>query len=47
MRLEHGAHETTSEESVFDAVLMVNLRHVVHDPSLILQECSRVLRNDG
>ena len=52
---EHGnvrfqkqdAYKTTFGDSTFDAVLMVNLLHVVHDPARILQESSRVLRNDG
>lgn len=52
---EHGnvrfqkqdAYKTTFDESTFDAVLMVNLLHVVHEPALILQECNRVVRNGG
>ncbi|MEJ2103664.1 MAG: methyltransferase domain-containing protein [Ignavibacteriaceae bacterium] len=31
----------------FDTVLMVNLIHVIEDPSKTLQECFRVLKNDG
>mgnify|MGYP001815406618 FL=1 len=41
------AYETAFDDATFDAVLMVNLLHIVHDPALILQESSRVLRNDG
>lgn len=41
------AYKTTFDESTFDAVLMVNLLHIVHEPALILQECSRVVRNGG
>ena len=52
---EHGnvrfqkqdAYKTAFDESEFDAVLMVNLLHVVHDPALILEECSRVVRDGG
>ena len=41
------AYETAFDDAMFDAVLMVNLLHIVHDPTLILQESSRVLKNDG
>ena len=44
---KHDAYKTTFDESTFDAVFMVNLLHVVHDPALILQECSRVVKNGG
>ncbi len=44
---KQDAYNTSFEESTFDAVLMVNLLHVVHDPVLILQECSRVLGEGG
>jgi ubiquinone/menaquinone biosynthesis C-methylase UbiE len=52
---EHGnvqfqkqdAYKTTFKESTFDAVLTVNLLHIVYEPALILQECSRVVRNGG
>ena len=44
---KQDAYQTAFDESVFDAVLMVNLLHVVHDPALILQECSRVVRIGG
>ena len=52
---EHGnvrfqkedAYKTSFTESAFDAVFMVNLLHVVHDPALVLQECGRVLRGGG
>ena len=41
---KQDAYKTTFNESAFDAVFMVNLLHIVHDPALILQECSRVVR---
>lgn len=44
---KQDAYRTAFDESTFDAVLMVNLLHVVHDPAVILQECSRVVRNGG
>ena len=44
---KQDAYKTSFSESTFDAVLMVNLLHVVHDPALILQECSRVVRSGG
>jgi ubiquinone/menaquinone biosynthesis C-methylase UbiE len=52
---EHGnvefqkqdAYKTGFEDSTFDAVLMVNLLHVVHDPASILHECRRVVRDGG
>ena len=44
---KQDAYKTAFDESTFDAVFMVNLLHVVHDPALILQECSRVVKNGG
>lgn len=44
---KQDAYKTTFNESAFDAVFMVNLLHIVHDPALILQECSRVVRDGG
>ena len=44
---KQDAYKIAFNESEFDAVLMVNLLHVVHDPALILRECSRVVRNGG
>jgi ubiquinone/menaquinone biosynthesis C-methylase UbiE len=44
---KQDAYKTGFDESMFDAVLIVNLLHVVHDPALILQECSRVLGDGG
>lgn len=41
------AYATSFGESAFDAVLMVNLLHVVNDPALVLEECHRVLRTGG
>jgi ABC-2 type transport system ATP-binding protein len=44
---KQDAYKTSFEESTFDAVLMVNLLHIVHDPALILRECGRVVRDGG
>lgn len=44
---KQDAYKTTFDESTFDAVLMVNLLHVVHHPALVLQECNRVVRSGG
>ena len=44
---KQDAYETGFDESEFDAVLMVNLLHVVHDPAAILLECRRVVRDGG
>lgn len=44
---EHDAYTTTFDEATFDGVFMVNLLHVVHEPALILQECSRVVKKGG
>ena len=44
---KQDAYKTAFDGLTFDAVLMVNLLHVVHDPALILQECSRVVKNGG
>jgi len=44
---KQDAYKTSFNDSAFDAVFMVNLLHIVHDPALILQECSRVVRDDG
>jgi ubiquinone/menaquinone biosynthesis C-methylase UbiE len=48
VRLEkQDAYKTNFDEAAFDAVLMVNLLHIVHEPALILQEGNRVVRNGG
>ena len=44
---KQDAYKTSFDESAFDAVLMVNLLHVVHDPASVLEECSRVVRDGG
>jgi ABC-2 type transport system ATP-binding protein len=44
---QEDAYKIAFDESVFDAVLMVNLLHIVHDPALILRECSRVVKVGG
>ena len=44
---KQDAYKTAFDQSTFDAVLMVNLLHVVHDPALILQECNRVVKDGG
>ncbi len=48
VRFQHeDAYRTSFDESTFDAVLMVNLLHVVSEPALVLRECSRVVRDGG
>jgi ubiquinone/menaquinone biosynthesis C-methylase UbiE len=44
---KQDAYRTSFNESAIDAVLMVNLLHIADDPALILQECSRVVRDGG
>jgi ABC-2 type transport system ATP-binding protein len=44
---KEDAYKTSFSESAFDAVLLVNLLHIVHDPASILQECSRVVKDGG
>ncbi len=44
---KQDAYKTDYDASTLDAVLLVNLLHIVHDPALILRECSRVVRDDG
>lgn len=44
---KEDAYKTSFNESAFDAVLMVNLLHIVHDPALILEECRRVVKDSG
>ncbi len=44
---QHDAYKTGFDDSAFDAVLLVNLLHIVHEPALILHECSRVVRDGG
>jgi ubiquinone/menaquinone biosynthesis C-methylase UbiE len=44
---KQDAYNTSFDDSTFDAVLMVNLLHIVHDPTLILGECARVLGESG
>ena len=38
---------TSFEDNTFDAVLMVNLLHVVKDPVAVMKESHRVLKADG
>ena len=44
---KQDAYNTTFDDSAFDAVLAVNLLHIVNDPALILQECRRVVKDGG
>lgn len=44
---KHDAYKTDVDGSAFDAVFLVNLLHIVHDPVMVLRECSRVVRNGG
>ncbi len=45
--LKEDANDTSFEPAAFDAVLLVNLLHVVDDPAGVLEECHRVLREGG
>jgi ABC-2 type transport system ATP-binding protein len=38
---------TSFTSNKFDAVFMANLIHVIENPSLALQECYRILKDDG
>jgi ubiquinone/menaquinone biosynthesis C-methylase UbiE len=40
-------YSTSFEDNRFDAVLMVNLLHIVKDPVAVLREGNRVLKDDG
>ncbi len=40
-------YDTSFEDNTFDAVLLVNLIHIVKDPVAVLRESGRVLKNDG
>lgn len=44
---QQDAYATTFDDSTFDAVLMVNLLHIVNDPGLIVEEASRVVKDGG
>ena len=44
---KQDALHTSFGEASFDAVFMVNLLHIVPAPELILEECRRVVKNDG
>ena len=44
---KEDAYETDFDDSAFDAVFMVNLLHIVHDPDRILTECTRVVKSGG
>lgn len=41
------AYRTSFEEDTFDAVLLVNLLHVVNAPIAVAKECNRVLKPGG
>ena len=40
-------YNTSFQEDMFDAVLLVNLLHIVKDPVTVLRESRRVLKDDG
>lgn len=44
---KENCYETSFESDKFHTVFMANLIHVVEDPSKVLQECFRVLKDDG
>ena len=40
-------YSTSFEDNMFDAVLLVNLLHIVKDPVAVMRESHRVLKHDG
>ena len=40
-------YDTLFKNSMFDAVLLTNLLHIVKDPIVVLRESHRVLKSDG
>jgi ubiquinone/menaquinone biosynthesis C-methylase UbiE len=38
---------TSFTSNQFDAVFMANVIHVIENPSMVLQECYRILKDDG
>jgi len=44
---KENCYSTSFETEKFDTVFMANLIHVIEDPSKVLQECFRVLKEDG
>ena len=40
-------YETSFEDDIFDAVVMVNLLHIVKEPVTVLRESARVLKDRG
>lgn len=44
---KENCYSTSFESKKFDTVFMANLIHVIEDPSKVLQECFRVLKDNG
>ena len=44
---KENCYNTSFESEKFDTVFMANLIHVIEAPSKVLQECFRVLKDDG
>jgi len=44
---KESCYSTSFKSEKFDTVFMANLIHVIEDPSKVLQECFRVLKDDG
>ncbi len=44
---KENCYSTSFESEKFDTVFMANLIHVVEDPSKVLRECFRVLKDEG
>ena len=40
-------YSTSFEDNTFDAALLVNLLHIVKNPTMVLRESCRVLKGDG
>ena len=44
---KEDCYNTSFEDKAFDAILMVNLLHIVKEPVMVLEESRRVLKDDG
>jgi Methylase involved in ubiquinone/menaquinone biosynthesis len=44
---KEDCYDTSFTDNIFDAVLMVNLLHIVKEPVMVLEESRRVLKDDG
>ena len=44
---KEDCYNTSFKDNTFDAVLMVNLLHIVKEPVVVLKESARILKDDG